>query len=173
MKEFDENKVKRDELGRFTDKPTDELKKMQMIDLKKLTSIEDFNENEAEDINLLLGKEYKGYKGKKAIEKLMSEKNGHIKGAFFREDIGDIDLLWGNENFGLNHIIQRRAEQSIDIETFLQDLDEVIEKGNFRKKNNRGNFEFMLNKKIAVISPELKGNKLTFLLTAFKTHSKK
>ena len=127
----------------------------------------------APSIETLLGKEYKGVKGQAAVDKLLKEKQGHVKGAFHRDDMGDIDLVWGNDDCGLQHILKRRGEQGIDTDEFMQNLSEVVEKGNFRKKNARGNFEFMHEGKIAVISPELNGNKITFLLTAFKTHSKK
>lgn len=67
----------------------------------------------------------------------------------------------------------RRAEQGIDVNSFINDLTDVTEKGAFRKKKEQGNFEIFHNGKVTVISSELHGNKITFLLTAFKTHSKK
>ena len=121
----------------------------------------------------MYGKEFKGYKGKDAVNKLYKEKCGHVKNAFFRHDIGMIDLVWGNDDFGLNHIINRRKEQGIDTYSFIQDITDCVEKGSFRKENKRGNFELMHKNKIAVISPRLCGNKTLYLLTAFKTHSKK
>jgi len=125
------------------------------------------------DISTILGREYVGYKGQNAIDKLLQEKQGHIKGAFKRDDIGEIDLLWGNDELGLQHIISRREEQGIDVSDFISDIAEVVEKGNFERKNERGRFEFQLGRKIVIISPEIKGNKLTFLLTAYKTRAKK
>jgi hypothetical protein len=103
----------------------------------------------------------------------LKEKRGHVKGAFHRDDIGDIDLVWGNDDAGIKHILKRREEQGINTDEFMKNLSEVVEKGNFRKKNERGNFEIMHEGKMAVISPEWNGTKITFLLTAFKTHSKK
>jgi hypothetical protein len=132
-------------------------------------NLEELND-EAKEI---LGQEYTGFKGRDAINKLLTEQQGHIKDAFNRSDIGGITLIWGDKVTGLRHIIERRAEQEVDTDKFFSDLTEVIEQGAFRKKNDRGNFEFMHNGKIAVVSPELKGGKITFLLTAFKTHSKK
>ena len=161
---FDESKHRRDEIGRFTDMDTVSLKAEAIIN----TAV-----TKAKTIQEFFGEEFKGYKGQQAINKLLKEQRGHIKAAFHREDIGDIDLPWGDNSFGLKHIIVRRKEQKINIQDFLQDLSNVIEKGSFRKKNERGNFEFMLNNKIAIVSPELNNEKLTFLLTAFKTHSKK
>ena len=130
------------------------------------------SQNNAADISGFLGTEYQG-KGKAAIQKLCQEKNGYIKGAFHRSDIGDIALVWGNDDVGLKHIIKRREEQGIDVDLFLEDIDEVIEKGNIQKSRETGNFEIWHNKKMAVISPEFKGNQLMFLLTAFKSRKQK
>lgn len=126
-------------------------------------------EDETQDISELLGEEFKGVKGQQAVDKLMKEKRGHVKGAFRREDLGDIDLLWGDDTYGLQHIIKRREEQGINAKEFVQDLAEVVEKGKYRKRNAKGNFELLHNGKMAVVAPELHGNKLTFLVTAFKT----
>ena len=131
------------------------------------------NEDKAQDIIRLLGEEFKGVKGQQAVDKLMKEKRGHQKGAFRREDLGDIDLLWGNDTCGLQHIIKRREEQGINAKELVQDLADVVEKGKYRKRNTKGNFELLHNGKMAVVAPELRGNKLTFLLTAFKTTIKK
>ena len=56
---------------------------------------------------------------------------------------------------------------------FLNKLSEVVEKGSYRKQNKRGNYELLYNGKMAIVSPELQGNKMTFLVTAFKTTIKK
>ena len=129
--------------------------------------------SEPRDVSALLGEEYKDVKGQDAVNKLLREKQGHVKGAFYREDIGDIDLIWGDDTCGLQHILSRREEQGINAREFVQDLAEVVEKGQYRRRNDRGNFEFLHGRKMAVISPELRGNKLTFLVTAFKTTIKK
>lgn len=125
-----------------------------------------------EEITRLYGEEFKGYKGQAAIDKLLQEKRGHVKGAFHRDDIGDIDLLWGTETLGLQHIISHRESQGVNAYEFLKGLSEVVEKGEFARKNNNGTFEFWHNGKMAVISPEYHGNKITFLLTAYKRRKK-
>lgn len=119
-----------------------------------------------------MGSEYKDLKGKEAVDKLLNEKNGHVKGAFQREDIGSIDLVWGDERFGLAHIISRREEQGIDTEDLLSNITDVIESGNIRK-NNRGTFEILHEGKMAIVSPEVHLSGITFLLTEFKTRQKK
>ena len=125
--------------------------------------------SEPRDVSALLGAEYKGVKGQDAVNKLLREKQGHVKGAFHREDIGDIDLIWGDDTCGLQHIIKRREEQGINAREFVKDLAEVVEKGKYIRRNAKGNFELLHNGKMAVVAPELHGNKLTFLVTAFKT----
>ncbi|GAA7321150.1 hypothetical protein HpCK60_13290 [Helicobacter pylori] len=34
-------------------------------------------------------------------------------GAFHKEGLGDIDLVWGNKDYGLEHILKRREEQAM------------------------------------------------------------
>lgn len=122
-----------------------------------------------------MGKEYKGYTGQKAIDKLLQEKNGHIKNAFTREDIGGISVLWGDDKAGLKHIITQRTKQGFTqekLDKFFSELGNVIETGALGK-NDRGTFELSKDGKVAVVSPELHENNFTFLLTAFKRRTKK
>ena len=129
-----------------------------------------------QDITQLLGEEHTGVKGQDAINKLLETKSGHVKGAFTRSDLGDIDLVWGSkkEKFGLEHIIAEREAQGIEPKRFLSDLATVIEKGylplNANGKpipNDKGRYEISLGDKVAVVAPELRDNKIMLLLTAF------
>ena len=123
------------------------------------------------DITALLGDEIKGVSGQDAVNVLLEKKSGHVKAAFIREDIGTIDLIWGDETCGLCHIIKQREKQGTDPTEFLSDIEDVITYG-IISKNRKGRFEIFYNRKIAIVSPELRGNKLTFLLTAYKTRKK-
>lgn len=127
--------------------------------------------NEPKAAEELMGTEYPGYHGQEAINKLLQEKKGHIKNAFTREDIGGIDLIWGDDTAGLKHIIKQREKQNVNSSEFLANLSDVIEKGRI-SKNAKGRFEIIHNGKIAVVSPELRGKEITFLLTAYKTRQK-
>ena len=122
-------------------------------------------------ITALLGEEIKNVKGQEAVNVLLEKKRGHVKAAFIRDDIGTIDLIWGDETCGLCHIIKRREMQGINPIEFLSDIEDVITYGTI-SKNSKGRFEIFFNKKVAVVSPELRNNKLTFLLTAYKTRKK-
>ena len=125
-----------------------------------------------EEIEHLYGEEFKGYKGQAAIDKLLKEQRGHVKGAFHRDDMGDIDLVWGSDSVGLQHIISRRIMQGIDVTAFLRSLGDVVEKGRFRRKTQRGDFEVSYEGNIAVLAASYHGNKVQFLLTAYKTRYK-
>lgn len=125
-----------------------------------------------QDITSILGDEYTDVKGQSAIDKLIEEKRGYVRDAFTREGVGDIALLWGNDHIGLQHIIKRRGEQGVDTDAFMTDLGDVIESGKISKNPKTGNFEILHNGKMAIISPEFKGNRIIFLLTAYKTRKK-
>lgn len=103
--------------------------------------------------------------GQKAIEKLLNDKNGVINNAFSRKDIGDIDLIWGDENKGLKHIIERHQSQNINLDEFLPKLTDVIQNGELVRVNDKGRYEIFKDGIMAIIDPN-NGN--PFLLTAFK-----
>ena len=129
------------------------------------------DDEEDVDVAELLGEEFTGVKGQAAVDKLMHEKKGHVKGAFTRKDIGDIDLVWGNERMGLAHIIKRRKETGQNLEELLNNLTDIIEKGQLEIGTN-GRFVISLENKKAVIKPEFNNKKLQFVLTAFEVYKK-
>ena len=118
-----------------------------------------------------LGEEIRGVKGQDAIYALIKRQAGYVKNAFRRDDIGYINLIWGDESCGLMHIINQRKKQGINAMEFLSDIESVIING-VMSKNKKGRFELLYKNRIAIISPELRGNKMTFLLTAYKTRKK-
>ena len=94
---------------------------------------------------LFLVKNYNGFyhSGKAAIEKLLEEKSGQITGAFYRQDIGDIDLVWGevtnpklHKGFGLSHIIDKHPDFNLD------DMPGIIEKGTVSNTRNGFNITY-------------------------------
>ncbi|WQS91209.1 DUF3519 domain-containing protein [Helicobacter pylori] len=61
------------------------------------------------------GHNYSEFKndGLGAINKLLETKKGFVAGAFYKEGLGDIDLVWGNKDYGLEHILKRREDQAM------------------------------------------------------------
>lgn len=148
---WEESKHPRDKDGRFGKSgDTNDAKED-----KKMIKTEDF-----------LGNEYTGVKGKDAIDLLMKEKQGFVRNAFSRKDIGDIALIWGNDHIGLQHIIKRRKETNQDLEALLEKMPDIIDKGELKKSGGQFKIEYAGNRMI--ISPELFGNEFQFILTAYE-----
>lgn len=117
---------------------------------------------------LVLDEDYKQEEkltGQKAIEKLVNDNTGNISKAFSRKDIGNIDLIWGDDNKGLKHIIDRRKSQNINIDEFLPKLTDVIENGELIRVNDKGRYEIFKDGIMVIIDPN---DGTPFLLTAFK-----
>ncbi|WP_411269453.1 DUF3519 domain-containing protein [Helicobacter cetorum] len=91
------------------------------------------------------GTNYSEFKGNGigAIEKLLETKEGYIAGAFHKEGLGDIDLVWGKSGksgYGLAHILERRIDKKIaqgmsETEaknyalSIIKNIPEILEKG--------------------------------------------
>ncbi|RVY98754.1 DUF3519 domain-containing protein, partial [Helicobacter pylori] len=95
------------------------------------------------------GPNYSEFKndGLGAINKLLETKKGFVAGAFYKEGLGDIDLVWGNKDYGLEHILKRREKQAKNqglneaeakdyAMSVVKTIPEVIEKGNAITDNN-------------------------------------
>ncbi|WQV24528.1 DUF3519 domain-containing protein [Helicobacter pylori] len=101
------------------------------------------------------GKNYPEFalKPKEALEKLLQERNGQVAGAAYREDLGGIDFVWGNKDYGLEHILKRREDQAIgkglnEAEAkeyalnVVKSIPEIIEKGVKVDNNGRIAIEY-------------------------------
>lgn len=116
------------------------------------------------------GKEYTGVKGIDAINLLLKEKQGFVRNAFSREDLGGIALIWGDKKKGLFHIITRRAQTNQNLEAILSSMQDIIENGKLKFDEKRGTFEIKKDGKKVIISPSYKGKKLNFIITAFEIY---
>ncbi len=118
--DFKENDHPRDKNGRFA---------------KKEESNNDWGEAFTEFSN----------KPKEAINHLLKVKRGYVPNAFYRDDLGGIDLVYGNRNFGLKHIKKRRKNTKQDFDKLMADLPEIIEKGEILNDKDK-EFKIILNK---------------------------
>ena len=78
------------------------------------------------------------HNGTGAIAKLLTEKQGQVAGAFYKEELGDIDLVWGkitdienHKGYGLAHILDKHPEFDV------HKIPEIIEKGEVVKRAGR------------------------------------
>ena len=91
------------------------------------------------------------HSGESAIQKLLTEAQAHkgkepfkgqVAGAFYRKELGDIDLVWGEvtgsgkeaKGYGLAKIIEKHGDEFKDIG---KELDEIIQDGEVVKRVGR------------------------------------
>ena len=116
------------------------------------------------------GNIYNQFKGKvkEAFNFLISHKSGDLLGVFHRDDVGDIDLVWGNDKMGLAHIIGKHIGKGKDFENIddaINMIDEVINKGRiFQESKNR--YTLMLNGFAVGIRKDFDGKKKNWVVTA-------
>lgn len=110
-----------------------EEKDLARINLEKelnITPIKEFGKNYAEFYHNPNG----------TINKLLAEKQGQVAGAFYRKDLGDIDLVWCDIKIGLRKILDKHiddfSEFGNDINAVGKALNEIISKGEL--KTNAG-----------------------------------
>ena len=97
--------------------------------------------------------------GKGAVEKLLKEAEnfkqrgekgefkGQVAGAFYKEGLGEIDLVWGDSKKGLSHILERRTQDFINqglekgkaeykVRELLSEIPQILENGKILSQNN-------------------------------------
>lgn len=111
---------------------------------------------------------YDQFKGKpqEAIEFLSEKQGGEAIGALHHKDVGDIDLVWGNEGtghsdgFGLAKLVKYHPEVLNDLQSLIDNMHVVS------RNANRINLESKTHK--ATVRLEWDGVKKNWLLTAFE-----
>ncbi|MFB1341207.1 DUF3519 domain-containing protein [Helicobacter pylori] len=130
------------------------------------------------------GKNYPEFalKPKEALEKLLQEKNGQVAGSAFREDLGGIDFVWGNKDYGLEHILKRREDQAMakglnqaEAKEYalnvVKSIPEIIEKG--VKVDNNGRIAIEYENIRVALKDNWKGEKLPnhWVITSYERMS--
>ena len=82
----------------------------------------------------VFGNIYNQFKGKvkEAFDFLMKHKGGDLLGVFHRKDVGDIDLVWGDENGGLAHILNKHVGESksfANVDEAMSHIQNIVETG--------------------------------------------
>ncbi|MBR8466178.1 hypothetical protein KDE13_07480 [Campylobacter sp. faydin G-140] len=122
------NGVTEKELGEILPLKAKEITSLRQTIQEKqnITPIKEFGTNYAEF--------YHDAKG--AVRKLLTERNGQVAGAFHRDNLGDIDLVWGDSKIGLNKIIERHVDDFKEFGGVENGLDEIVKNGEVVDKNN-------------------------------------
>ena len=115
-------------------------------------------------------KDYPQYKGtgQKAVDFLLKNKGGQVRGAFKREDIGDIDIVWGevlNEKehtgYGLSHIVDKHGIEAAKKIGDIIKSGKVIDNPSGRPKIEKDNFRLGLRK-------SWNGKQKTWIITSYQ-----
>ncbi|WRB89278.1 DUF3519 domain-containing protein [Helicobacter pylori] len=132
------------------------------------------------------GKNYPEFalKPKEALEKLLQEKNGQVAGAAFREDLGGIDFVWGNKDYGLEHILEKRKKQYKRLgltneqakertNELIKEIPNIIQKG-LKEEDKPGYAVIILNNSKVVLSKFKGDNELKnhYMITSFEADDK-
>ena len=72
-------------------------------------------------------------------------KSGYLRGVFYRDGIGNIDMVWGNEKAGLQHIINKHIEEADDfnsVEEAMQVINETINNGTISQQGTNISLDY-------------------------------
>ena len=116
------------------------------------------------------GNIYNQFKGKvkEAFNFLMRHKSGDLLGVFHRDDVGDIDLVWGDEKMGLAHILGKHVGEGKDFETpddAIAMIENVINSGRIFQ-DNQNRYTLMLDGVGVGIRKSFDGEKKNWIVAA-------
>lgn len=161
-----EAKHKRDKDGKFSE--AEGLKNIN----KRPSKNELKREHKAKSIEEFYGEEIKGrgLTGRSAMKKLLELQRGHIKSAFHRDDIGDIDLVWGDTRAGLCHSIYERLNKNQDVQPVLNGIANTIANGvRDRSLEDNQNYVLVYGTMRVVISKSFKNDdKVRLMISAYE-----
>lgn len=117
---------------------------------------------------------------KKAIAFLRKKKSGECKAAFYREGVGDIDLVWGkvtdsvkHKGFGLSHIIDKHEASIKELGFSIEDfISIIIQYADFKSSDSGEEILFESNYFRIVVEKTYKGRSKHWILTAFDIRKK-
>ena len=150
-----------------TGEQLDDAAPVSIADLREITATK--SESDIQPIGHgAFGDIYDQFKGKaqEAIAFLSEKQGGEAIGALHHKDVGDIDLVWGNEGtghsdgFGLAKLVKYHPEVLNDLQGLIDDMHVVS------RNANRINLESDTHK--AAVRLEWDGEKKNWLLTAFE-----
>ena len=111
---------------------------------------------------------------------MLKNKSGDLLGVFHRDDVGDIDLVWGDrkKNSGLDHIIEKHIERLKDFssaEEAIQVIEDVINNGQIDEKKSKwdkitikyGDFTVVLRKNVRDENGNIIDSNKNWVVTAF------
>ncbi|MDO5609095.1 MAG: hypothetical protein Q4G08_11640, partial [Capnocytophaga sp.] len=103
--------------------------------------------------------QFKG-KSKEAVAFLLQKKEGEAVGALQHSEIGDVDIVWGNEKAGLQKIAKKHPEILNNLQDRFSSAKIISKTENKIKLENEKDF--------FVVAPHYFGNEKRWLITAYE-----
>jgi N12 class adenine-specific DNA methylase/PAS domain-containing protein len=86
------------------------------------------------------GSVYNQFKGKvlQAVKFLVNHESGDLLGVFHRNDVGDIDMVWGDEGGGLCHILNKHINDKDfpTVKDLVSRIEDIIHKGEVDERHS-------------------------------------
>lgn len=86
------------------------------------------------------GSVYNQFKGKvlQAVKFLLNHESGDLLGVFHRNDVGDIDMVWGDEGGGLCHILNKHINDKDfpTVKDLVSRIEDIINKGEVDERHS-------------------------------------
>ena len=112
--------------------------------------------------------EYKG-KGQEAVNFIVKNKGGQVRGAFNRKEIGDIDVVWGevtdkekHTGYGLAHIIDKHGMDAV------AKIGEAVKNGKIEKNSTNNQIFIEKDNYHLGLRQQWNGNKKIWIVTGFE-----
>ncbi len=109
-------------------------------------------------------------KGEDPVKKLISLKRGYIKNAFHNRVIGNIDLVWGNKDIGLAHLIARRKSEKNGEEKacrVINNLGNILKNGKAYWNSDKKKWEVWYDGMMCAVRRRLHGNTVRYVVSAY------
>lgn len=117
-------------------------------------------------------------KPKEAIKHLLKVQKGECINALYRDDIGFIDIIWGendqnNKGFGLKHIVEKHSKEIRELGYNIEDfIPIIVQFGDFNEKKSDSDKKVYESKMFRFAIAINNKNKKRWLLTAFDLRKK-
>lgn len=119
-------------------------------------------------------------KPKDAIKHLQKMQTGECPKALHRDDIGFIDIVWGevtdpvkHKGYGLSHIIDKHEAEIKELGFKIEDfIPIIVQYGSVKESDTKEEFLFESNCYRIVVEKKYKGSKKQWVLTAFDLRKK-
>ena len=124
--------------------------------------------------------QFKG-KPKEAIIFLRQQRKGECIASLYRDDIGDIDIVWGevtdpikHRGFGLSHIIDKHEKEIKQLGFEVEDFVPIVVQFGELKEKKSDDKKITLESEMfrVIIQKKWNGKDKTFLLSAFDLRKK-